>query len=229
MAESAPQQQVVEKNDGFIGKRIRFVVDVVFWILLALVISVFIEWLGIFFRWWTLPGALHSNGMLVTELGWLNQDFSGVLGAPAENSLRFSRTMYEVLFVWFERDLALSLLQTHWLAPVLAYFKASFTIIQLFFVRLSIITFSIPVFFLFGLIAFIDGLMVRELRRFGGDRESGYVWHHAAAAIKPLVVTPFVLYLASPWSLHPSWIILPFVLMLSIAIWFTSSKFKKYM
>jgi hypothetical protein len=38
---------VVEKNDGFIGKRIRFVADVLFWILLALVISVFIEWLGV--------------------------------------------------------------------------------------------------------------------------------------------------------------------------------------
>ena len=228
MAESTPPQ-VYEKTDGFIGKRLRFFVNVIFWIVMALFFSVLIEVLGIFFRWWHLPGALHANAILVTELGWLNKDFNNVLGSPLTSSLRFSRTMYEVFFIWFEKDLAQSLLAVQGIAPIAAYFKASLTIVQLFFVRLTIITFSLPVFFIFALIAMVDGLMIRELRRFGGDRESGYVWHHAAATIKPLVVIPFVIYLASPWSLHPSWIILPFALMLSIAIWFTSSKFKKYM
>ncbi len=108
MTESVPAQ-AYEKTDGFIGKRLRFLVNMIFWIVMALFFSVLIEILGIFFRWWNLPGALHANAILATELGWLNKDFNSVLGSPLTSSLRFSRTMYEVFFIWFERDLAQSL------------------------------------------------------------------------------------------------------------------------
>jgi len=215
-------------EDGFIGKRVRFFLDVVSWIFLALLISIIIEWLGIFFAWWEHSGALHSDEMLIKELAWLNSDFATVLGSPAQSSLRFSRFMYEAFFVWFGSDLAATLLRLEFITPVAAYFKAAFTIIQLFFVRLVIITFSMPVFLVFAIVVIVDGAMVRDLRRFGLDRESAWVWHSAASWLKPLVVTPFVVYLASPWSLHPNWIILPFVLMLSFALWLVSSKFKKY-
>jgi len=229
MAETRAEQVVDKKsNEGFLTRRVRFVVDVVAWIAMALVLSILIEWLGIFFGWWQQPGSFHSETILQKELSWLNRDFSNVLGSPAHSSIRFSRYMYEMLFIWFGIDTAKSLLTVNSLAPVAAYFKASFTIIQLFFVRIVILAFSFPVFLVFAIVTIIDGAVMRDIRRFGLDLERAYIWHHAKAAIKPLVVTPFIVYLGSPWSIHPNWIILPFVLALSIALWLVTSKFKKH-
>ncbi len=230
-AASAPnenQTSVKKKEDGFFGKRIRFFFDVIGWVIFALALSVLLEWVGIFFSWWKQPGALHSEAILTKELGWLNSDFATVLGSPASSSVRFSRTMYEVFFVWFGIDLAALLLTVDFISPVAAYFKASFTVIQLFFVRLVIITFSLPVFIVFSLVALVDGAGVRDIRRFCLDREKAWQWHVVMSWIKPLVVVPFIVYLGSPWSIHPNWIILPFALMLSLALWFVASTFKKY-
>lgn len=222
------QSTLKKKEDGFIGKRVRFLFDVVLWVIFALALSVLLEWVGIFLSWWDQPGALHSEAILSKELGWLHQDFATVLGSPAATSLRFSRTMYEVFFIWFDIDLASLLLSVDIIAPIAAYFKASFTVIQLFFVRLVIITFSLPVFIVFSLVALVDGAGVRDIRRFCLDREKAWQWHVVMSWIKPLVVVPFIVYLGSPWSIHPNWIILPFALMLSLALWFVASTFKKY-
>lgn len=229
MDNTVPTRHRPDVEDGFIGKRIRFVFVLLFWIIGTLFINIIIECIGIAFSWWDQPGSLHANTMLVTELSWLNKDFHSVLGSPLDSSVRFSRMGYDFLFVYFGKDLFQTLVNADALKSITVYLNASVIIFQLFIVRLVVVTFSLPVFLIFSSIALVDGLVVRVLRRLGADRESGYVWHHAAASIKPLVIIPFIIYLASPWSLHPSWVLLPFVLMQSMAIWLTSSKFKKYM
>lgn len=225
---SVSTEQLPPKKDGFIGKRVRFLVDVFIWLLISLFISILIEWCGIFLGWWDTTGSSHATEVLNNELQWLNNDFHSVLGSPVETSLRFSAYMYQFFFVWFNYDLLASLMEIDALHRVTAYIKAAVTVIQLFFVRLTIIGFSLPVFIVFIICSLVDGLMVRELRRFGGDRESAFVWHNAASWIKPLTITPFIFYLTSPWSIHPNWIVLPFVILLSISMWLVSSKFKKY-
>lgn len=226
---STPQVETRPRKEGFIAKRLRFLLAIAGWILIALFFNILIELLGIFFNYWELPGSAHSIHMLRQELTWINADFQGVLGSPADNSIRFSNAVYQFLFVWYGHDLAKNLLNLKDVAPVVAYIKAAITIIQLFSVRLVVILFSLPVFFVFSMVAFVDGLMIRDLRRFGGDRESSYVWHYVVSTIKPLVITPFVLYLGSPWSIHPNYVVLPFAFALSFAIWLSTAKFKKYM
>lgn len=227
--DTTPYADSKPKKEGFIARRFRFVFSILGWILVALFFNILIELGGIFINYWKLPGAAHSTYMLRQELTWINADFQDVLGSPAENSVRFSNAVYQGLFVWFGHDLAKNLLNLNEVAPVAAYIKAAITIIQLFSVRLVVILFSLPVFFVFSLVAFVDGLMVRDLRRFGGDRESSYIWHYVVNTIKPLVITPFVLYLASPWSIHPNYVVLPFAFALSLAVWLSTAKFKKYM
>lgn len=228
MANTSDNPDIDKKDrEGFITRRIRFAFDVIGWIFMALVLSVLIEWIGIFFGLWQQSGSLHSEYVLQKELSWLNKDFSTVLGSPAETSLRFSRYMYEMLFVWFDIDLVQSLLNVEEVSRVTAYIKAGITVIQLFFARLIILVFSLPVLLVFGIVAIIDGAAARDVRRFGLDLERAWIWSNAKSSIKPLVVTPFIIYLGSPWSIHPNWIILPFVLTLSAALWLVSSKFKK--
>jgi len=225
---TVPQERSAPKKEGFIAKRISFVWDIISWVIIALLMNILIELLGIFMGWWSIPGAAHSAFMLRQELIWINSDFSHVLGSPADTSVQFSNLVYQWLFVWFGVDYAKSLIAMKAITPIAAYFKAAITIIQLFSVRMVVILFSVPVFIIFALVGFTDGLMVRDLRRFGGDRESSYFWHYIVKMVKPMIITPFVLYLASPWSIHPNWAIMPFAVGLGFSIWLTTAKFKKY-
>ena len=80
-----------------------------------------------------------------------------------------------------------------------------------------------------NVVALVDGLVRRDLRRWGGGRESSFVYHYAKKAAIPLIIMAWVFYLALPFSLHPSWIILPFALVFGFAVTITASTFKKYL
>jgi integrating conjugative element membrane protein (TIGR03747 family) len=78
-------------------------------------------------------------------------------------------------------------------------------------------------------VGFIDGLVRRDLRRFGAGRESGFVHHRARASLLPLAISPWVIYLALPVSVHPLLILLPGALLLGAAVNVTTASFKKYL
>ena len=86
-----------------------------------------------------------------------------------------------------------------------------------------------PVFVMFSLVAFVDGLVKRDLRRWGGGRESSFVYHWAKRSALPLLVLTWVIYLALPFSLHPSIVVLPFATLFAQSVAVTASTFKKYL
>ena len=100
---------------------------------------------------------------------------------------------------------------------------------QVFCVRLAVLSLSMPVFFLFGLVGLVDGLVRRDLRRWGGGRESSFVYHYARRSVLPLMLSAWVTYLALPFSLHPAWIVLPFATLLALVVTVTAGTFKKYL
>ena len=220
------------KQYSFIGKRIRGISALIAWLFFAFVFSVLIEWIGIALSFWELPNDLHAKAMLNQELEWLHEDFHGVLGSPAETSLRFSRAVYDFFFVFLGKDwgqtLVLWMTSSDGERDYSAFISAALIMFQLFFVRLTILFFSLPVFIVFSLVAVVDGLVVRDIRRFTLDREQAWIWHSAAAWVKPLFIAPFIIYLTCPFSLHPNWVILPFAILLSFVLWLVTSKFKKY-
>lgn len=101
--------------------------------------------------------------------------------------------------------------------------------VQLFAVRLAVLALAVPAFVLFGVVGLIDGLVQRDLRRRGAGRESSFVYHHARAAILPLLLAPFIAYLALPVSLHPGWIVLPAAMLAALAVALAARSFKKYL
>ncbi len=114
-------------------------------------------------------------------------------------------------------------------APVAGRLGAAMTITRALAVRLAALTPAVPVFGLFALVAVVDGLVQRDLRRWGGGRESSFVYHHAKKAILPALVLAWVVYLAMPGSVHPNAVILPFAVLFALAVGITSSRFKKYL
>ena len=106
---------------------------------------------------------------------------------------------------------------------------AGMQVTQVFSVRLAILTLAMPVFVLFSLVALVDGFVKRDLRRWGGGRESSFVYHWAKRSAMPLLITSWVIYLALPFSLHPTFIVLPFATLFALSVAVTASTFKKYL
>ncbi len=214
------------------------------WLLVSLFISILIEWTGMVF-WWEEQGAAHSRQMLTNELRWLGTGFhqNGWMGHIGNHAYHLSDRAYSLLF---ERTGIVELV--HWItpapsphesgiravlhrlhAPVSEYVVAAMQMTQVFTVRLAILVLSLPVFVLFAWVALVDGLVLRDLRRWGGGRESSFVYHYARKAMLPLFLSAWVLYLVLPVSVHPSWILLPFALAFALAVRVTAGTFKKYL
>ena len=112
---------------------------------------------------------------------------------------------------------------------VTEYVSAMMNTIETFSVRLAVLTLAMPAFLLAAVVATTEGLVRRDLRRWGGGRETSFVYHHAKRIILPLLITAWVVYLSMPVSVHPTLVVLPFAILFAIAITVTSATFKKYL
>ncbi len=76
-----------------------------------------------------------------------------------------------------------------------------------------------------GGVGLIDGLVRHDLRRWGGGRESSFVYRYAKKAAFPMVIVAWLLYLALPFSLYRSWVILPFAIGFGLTVAVTAGTF----
>lgn len=244
VAEAAADPRRREVRQGLISSFLTTVAQGIKWLLLSLVFSVIIECVGMVF-WWPDEGLDHSRNMLAAEIGYLQADFGRSL--VSSNPARFTKTVadraYYVLFEftrladfieWVGRPPASgesglrSRLYTAF-RPVAVYVLAAMQVTQVFSVRLAILVLATPVFIMFSLVAIVDGLVKRDLRRWGGGRESSFVYHWAKRSALPLLVLTWVVYLALPFSLHPTFVVLPFATLFALSVAVTASTFKKYL
>ena len=195
------------------------------WSMFALLINILSEWAGMLCGLWPHT---HANTMLLRELDWLNQDFRAAALSPANFAVGFSRFFYDLLFVWGQTDIAALLLGGLKDNPLRDYLLAAVIITQVFALRLVVIVFSLPVFLVFAVAALCDGLVQRDLRKWGGGREHGWLWHHVKPWLAPAFILPVIIYLSLPVSLHPNWILMPFALVFAAVVWMTAAFFKKH-
>jgi integrating conjugative element membrane protein (TIGR03747 family) len=214
------------------------------WLALSLLVSVGIECLGMAF-WWPEAGVEHSRSMLQAELGFLKQDVRESFWSddPARFAASWAERARYVLVeltgikrvsAWIAQpeDHKASAIRSSLrrlgraIAP---YAEAVLTIAQVFAVRLAILILALPTFALFSLVGLVDGLVRRDLRRWGGGRESSYLYHYAKQSVWRFVVIAGIIYLASPISVHPALVLMPFATLFAISIGITASTFKKYL
>ena len=108
------------------------------------------------------------------------------------------------------------------------YLQASVYVSQSFVIRLALILFSLPLFALAALVGGVDGLVERDLRRWGGGRESSNVFNLARRSIVPAFVAACVVYISLPFSINPIIVILPFAFLLGLATRIAFERLKKY-
>ena len=208
--------------------------------LLGWMLSIVLEWCGIALGWWDQPGAGHSAQLLRTELSWLDRDFTTPLAAGrliewadwgARQLYHWSGLQGFVRWVVADPPAPWAGLET--LRRVLRYWGeyllAAAYITQLVGARLVVVVLTLPAYAMIGVMSLVDGLVQRDLRRFGGGLESGLLYHHLKAMLRPMLSLPIFLYLISPWSLHPTTIFVPFVLGFGYFVQRTVARFKKYL
>ena len=95
--------------------------------------------------------------------------------------------------------------------------------------RLTICLFVLPGFLLVALVAFYDGLVARDIRKYTGGHESSYVFHKAKRWIVPSLLLTISIYLMLPFSLRPAVIFAPSMLFTGLMIYIATSRFKKFL
>jgi len=97
-----------------------------------------------------------------------------------------------------------------------------------FLLRLAILLQALPLFVLIIVVGLIDGLVRRDLRRFGAGHESGFVYHHARRMISSSLIATGLVWLAVPVFLVPEYVFIPAAAGIGLAVSMTGGSFKKY-
>ncbi|WP_455921142.1 TIGR03747 family integrating conjugative element membrane protein [Pseudomonas putida] len=232
----------VQRKPGLILGMIGLVLRLLGLMLVSLLCSIVLEMLGLLLIW-PEQGWHHAESMLVTELGWLSTYFkhSLLIAEPAQTTA----TLVGYLSHWLLVETGWAAVREHLpdlshedgLQGLLAqlylvsedYLLAALFTTATFIVRLTVLGLATPLFLLAGLTGSVDGLMRRDLRRFGAGRESSFVYHRARRLILPLLLSPWLIYLSMPWSINPLIILLPCAGMLGFTVAIATATFKKYL
>lgn len=237
--QNTPPQPI--QRPGLFISAISLVLRIIGLLIASLLFSILIEFAGMLLFWGD-QGWRHSQAMLTSELGWLNEHFKAslIIQQPGQTIVQWLDFLNQWLlvktgFADFARQARVSSQGNDrwgWINQlymsiedfVLAAVYVTFTYV----VRLTILVLTIPLFLLAMLTGFVDGLMRRDLRKFGAGRESSFVYHRAKRAVIPLLIVPGIIYLSLPLSLNPMIVFIPCTLIVCLAMSITAATFKKY-
>lgn len=241
MAKPQQYQPPRRKEPGLIGQLISALIQLMIWLVISLMLSIIIEWLGMIW-FWPEQGANHAKVVLAADQMYLNQQ------------LREQSQSTKNDIILLTDDAVSWLTQQSWLKTIIrnspnapdgsfsviqgwgdklyqcfgAYLQASTYVTQTFVIRLALILFSLPIFLVAALVGGVDGLVERDLRRWGGGRESSNVFNLARKSVVPSFVAACVFYISLPFSISPAVVILPFATLLGLATRIAFERFKKY-
>ncbi|WP_288878517.1 TIGR03747 family integrating conjugative element membrane protein [uncultured Citrobacter sp.] len=194
----------------------------------AWMLAIALEWLGDAF-FWRNTCASHSEHVLQATWQW----WQSSAGAPVwlvENLALISNTLQQGIATLVNSLNSQSGL--FWTDTVTTVIRCSLlsagNVTLTFLLRLAILLQALPLFALTITIGLIDGLVRRDLRRFGAGHESGFVYHHARRMIGSSLAATGLVWLAVPVFLKPSYMLVPSAVITALSISLVLGAFKKY-
>lgn len=242
MSTDPPRQVAPQERSGLIMTFIGGLLRVLGLLFMSLLASVVMEFIGLIW-FWPEQGWHHSYAMLDSELAWLSDHFkhSLIVDQPGATTLQVVALLDE----WLIERTGLAHLDARaieigrsdsfwsWVggAYVLSkdYILAAAYTTMTFAVRLAVLSFATPLFLLAALTGLVDGLMRRDLRKFGAGRESSFIYHRAKRSLVPLMFMPWIVYLSLPITVNPLSVLVPCAALLGVMVAITASTFKKYL
>ncbi|WP_460207120.1 DUF4400 domain-containing protein [Klebsiella pneumoniae] len=178
----------------------------------ALVLRVVLELVGLCF-WWPQEGSRHVFQVIKQEHTEL------VLALQ-------SHPLGNEILVLLEKGatrvlMANRLLQKPFIA--LAYTLVSFML------RLVWLTAMLPLLCLCAITGLTEGLVRRDLRRFGSGLESVFLHRYVIRSGSSVATTLWVVYLAQPLFLPAMLVLLPTALWSGITVWMAAGSFKRWL
>ncbi len=214
----APQK----KPKGLIGGTVSLLFSLVGWVCLAIVFSIVVELAGILFGLWDTN---HATRLLTKERGYIERmDAFPIVALSPVQATDLALTKVDHLTAPFTQTE--SAYNTRLVWQVLA---STINVIKLVTLRLVVSVMSLPGYFLVGTAAAIDGLVARDIRKFTGGHESGWIFHRAKRFVTPSIIGTISLYLLVPFSIPPALVFAPSMLFFGFMLYLTASKFKKYL
>jgi integrating conjugative element membrane protein (TIGR03747 family) len=241
MAKPQQYQPPRRKEPGLIGNLFSALVQLAVWLVISLMLSIIIEWIGMIW-FWPEQGSEHAKAVLAADQAYLNQQLYEQSIAIKNDVI--TATHQAVTWIahqsWFKTIIqsvptasagSFGVFQ-EWAYDSYQqcrdYLQASTYVTQTFVIRLALILFSLPIFIIAALVGGVDGLVERDLRRWGGGRESSNVFNLARRSIVPAFVGACVIYISLPFSINPIIVILPFACLLGMAVRIAFERLKKY-
>ncbi|WP_226019889.1 TIGR03747 family integrating conjugative element membrane protein [Serratia symbiotica] len=213
----------------------------------SLLASLLIEYVCIALLW-PDEGAAHSYRVMVAESRWLSEGYtrSLLMATPVTTVCHWVYAAWQWLFVDSGLSGGLQSFKTlseegSGIIPALnglgaslvsglgVYLQATIWVTLIFFIRVMILFLSLPLFLLVVITGVVEGLVRRDLRRYGAGYESSFVYHHAKRFIKPALYGPCMFYLAWPTAVWPNLLLLPSALLVGGVLAVVTASFKKYL
>lgn len=238
--QNTPPQPI--QRPGLIVSAIGLVLHIIGLLIASLLFSILIEFAGLLLFWGD-QGWRHSQAMLTSELGWLSEHFKAslILQQPGQTIVQLLDFLNQWLlvktgFVDFAQQARVSSQgngfwgwTNQFYVSIEDFVLAAVYVTFTFMVRLTILALATPLLLVTMFTGFIDGLMRRDLRKFGAGRESSFVYHRAKRTVMPLLFVPWIIYLSLPVPLNPMALFLPSAIMLGLAMTITAATFKKHL
>lgn len=245
VSKRAEQQQ--ERQESLFSKIFWFPFNFLGVMFGSLLVAILVDWICLYF-FWPETGWRHGQHMLIRELSWLSKGLvhSAIVQEPGRTATWLVTLAYDWLVVktgllsWVQgmetiaqagprNELDMHYWAAQSVTTVQNYALAALFTVLVFCVRLVVLTMTVPLFAMAAFTGLVDGLVRRDLRKFGAGRESSYLYHKARATIIPLAIFPWTLYLALPVSISPMLLLLPCAVLLGVSVSITVASFKKYL
>ncbi|MDH2436658.1 TIGR03747 family integrating conjugative element membrane protein [Pokkaliibacter sp. MBI-7] len=246
MARAEPVDQAERQQQrriGFFGRVFELPIRALGVLMLSLFFSLVMEWIGIAF-FYPEQGYTHAQQMMEQEMGYFSSGFRHSLlhSQPVVLASGVVQNVYEWAFV--KTGFMAFAEQARQPIPAEAghvqryslllfrvledYLLAAMYTSLTFITRVMILLLSMPLFGLAGMVGFVDGLVRRDLRRFGAGLESSFWYHHIKRWVVPSFVLVWIVYLSLPFSVHPNVVLLPCSALFGLIVSLTVGQFKKY-
>lgn len=243
--QSAPRRPMPNgsSNAGPVGWTLIIVLGLIGSIIMSWFIGVVIEMAGCYSIW--ADNCMgHSRDLVAEDLNYI---------AAAPRSILFPDTVAVANWLigwvaWPYQHLQIEQVYNHYQAVDLTQLKgirkalAAITkdgsrlllisqyVLQDTMLRFAIAVFAAPAFVLACLLGAVDGLVRRDLRKWGGGRESSFVYHNAKRATTWSCVAGFTLYLVWPFGgFNPAYMVLIFTVLVAFSLSTALASFKKYL
>lgn len=207
----------VRPPQGAVGCLLSLAGRVMGLVLGALLLRVVLELLGLYF-WWPQEGSRHVFQVMRQEQAELVSALRPhPLGKEIVALLEYGYTHLPNISQRFAARLIQQTITT------LTYTLMSFML------RLTWLAAMLPLFCLCALTGLVEGLVQRDLRRFGSGLESIFLHLNVIRSGSSVTTTLWVLYLAQPFLASSMLILLSAVLWSEITVWMVARSFKRWL